>query len=178
MKKGLLFTKIWVVLLCLTLALPPPVVGQGAAQGSGDTLRPEELDQLLAPIALYPDALMAQVLTASTYPVEIVQAARFAKENQKLQGDKMMAAAKDKDWDPSIKAMLQFPDVLTMMDQKLDWTTKLGDAFLAQQRDVMDSVQRLRKKALEAGNLKTTKEQVVKVEKETIIIQAASPQVV
>ena len=184
MKKGLFFTKICVVLLCLTLALPPPIFGQAApgtgqtAQGSGDTLRPEELDQLLAPIALYPDNLLAQVLTASTYPVEIVQAARFAKKNEKLKGDKLMAAAKDEDWDPSVKALLQFPDLLAMMDQKLDWTTKLGDAFLAQQREVMDSVQRLRKKALESGNLKTTKEQTVKVEKETIVIQPADPQVV
>ena len=143
-------------------------------------LRPEELDQLLASIALYPDDLVAQVLSASTYPVEVVQAARFAKEQSKLKGEQLLAAAKDKDWDPSVKAMLEFPDVLKMMDEKLDWTTKVGDAFLSQQRDVMDSIQRLRAKANEAGNLKTTKEQKVIVEEQTqtIVIQPANPQVV
>jgi hypothetical protein len=89
-----------------------------------------------------------------------------------------MAAAKDKDWDPSVKSLLPFPDVLAMMSDKLDWTAKLGNAFLTQQRDVMDSVQRLRKKAYDAGNLKTTKEQVVKMEKETVIIQPSNPQVI
>lgn len=143
-------------------------------------LRPEELDQLLASIALYPDNLVAQVLTASTYPVEVVQAARFTKENSKLKGEPLMAAAKDKEWDPSVKAMLQFPEVLAMMDDKLDWTTQVGDAFLSQRREVMDSIQRLRRKANETGNLKTTEEQKVIVEErtETIIIQPANPQVV
>jgi hypothetical protein len=162
-------------------AVPPgaPSGGQ-AGQSEEALLRPEELDQLLAPIALYPDDLVAQVLTASTYPVEVVQAARFAKENANLKGEQLMDAAKDKDWDPSVKAMLQFPDVLAMMDEKLDWTTKLGNAFLAQERDVMDAVQRLRARANEAGNLKTTQEQKVIVEQQTqtIIIQPANPQIV
>ncbi len=153
---------------------------QKAEAGEKPPLRPEELDQLLASIALYPDDLIAQVLAASTYPVEVVQAARFVKENEKLEGEKLMAAAKDKDWEPSVKSMLEFPDVLKMMDEKLDWTTKLGDAFLSQQRDVMDSIQRLRRKAQEAGNLKDTKEQKVVVEQQTqtIVIQPANPQVV
>jgi hypothetical protein len=168
-------------------AQPPaqPGAQQAAAQPEGQEaekppLRPEELDQLLAPIALYPDDLVAQVLSASTYPVEVVQAARFAKEKSDLKGEQLLAAAKDKDWDPSVKAMLQFPEVLAMMDEKLDWTTKLGNAFLSQERDVMDSIQRLRAKANEAGNLKTTPEQKVIVEKETqtIIIQPANPQIV
>ncbi len=189
------------ILLRLSLGGPPALSAQGApekaqpaspgqgpqagAQKEGQKdeqppLRPEELDQLLASIALYPDDLVAQVLTASTYPVEVVQAARFAKEKSNLKGEQLMAAAKDKDWDPSVKAMLQFPEVLAMMDEKLDWTTKVGDAFLSQQRDVMDSVQRLRGRAKDSGNLKTTKEQNVIVEKETqtIVIQPASPQVV
>ncbi len=129
---------------------------------------------------MYPDDLVAQVLSASTYPVEVVQAARFAKENAKLKGEQLMTAAKDKDWDPSVKAMLQFPEVLAMMDEKLDWTTKVGDAFLSQRRDVMDSIQRLRRKANETGNLKTTQEQKVIVEQQTqtIVIQPANPQVV
>lgn len=155
-------------------------VDKDVQTGEKPPLRPEEIDQLTASIALYPDDLIAQMLSASTYPVEIVQAARFVKEKKDLKGEKLMAAAKDKDWDPSVKAMLGFPDVLAMMDEKLDWTTKLGDAFLSQQRDVMDSIQRLRRKANEAGNLKTTQEQKVVVEQQTqtIVIQPANPQVV
>ncbi len=135
---------------------------------------------MLAPIALYPDDLLAQVLAASTYAIEVVQAARFAKENASLKGDALTQAAKDKDWDPSVKAMLAFPDVLQMMNDKLDWTQNLGDAFLGQQREVMESVQRLRAKAQDSGNLKTTKEQVVKEDPGTqvIVIQPSSPEVV
>jgi hypothetical protein len=123
---------------------------------------------------------LAQVLAASTYPLEIVQAARFVQQNKELKGEKLMAAAKDKDWDPSVKAMLEFPDVLVMMNEKLEWTEKLGNAFLSQQKDVMASVQRLRQKAQESGNLKTTKEQKVIVEEQTkvIVIESANPQVV
>jgi hypothetical protein len=173
-------------------ALPQPDAPQAAQpqspkeaqtegqKGEKPPLRPEELDQLLASIALYPDDLIAQMLSASTYPVEVVQAARFLKENAQLKGEQLMAAAKDKDWDPSVKAMLQFPDVLKMMDEKLDWTTKLGDAFLSQERDVMDSIQRLRRKANEAGSLQTNQEQkvIVEAQTQTIIIQPANPQIV
>jgi len=162
-------------LLVLSFLIP----AAGLAQEPGaKAFSQEQLDQMLAPVALYPDSLLAQVLMASTYPLEIVQADRFAKKNKDLKGDKLLEAAKNEDWDPTVKSLLQFPDVISMMSDKLDWTTKLGDAFLAQQKDVMDSVQRLRKKANEAGNLKTTKEQKVIVEKETIIIQSASPEVI
>jgi len=193
-----------ILLLCLSLGVPTALPEQGTPQGAQEKgqeqvqqegreeaqkeaqdadkppLRPEELDQLVASIALYPDNLVAQVLSASTYPVEVVQAARFAKENAKLKGEQLTAATKDKEWDPSVKAMLQFPEVLAMMDEKLDWTTKLGDAVLSQRREVMDSIQRLRRKANETGNLKTTKEQKVIVEEQTqtIVIQPANPQVV
>ena len=173
-----------VLFLCMNLAVPPGLMAQGdkgeTAQEGKPAFRPEEIDQMVAPIALYPDSLLAQTLAASTYPLEIVQAARFVKQNKELKGEKLMAAAKDKDWDPSVKAMLEFPDVLLMMDEKIEWTEKLGDAFLDQQRDVMESVQRLRKKAEESGNLKTTKEQKVIVEQETkvIVIEPANPQVV
>jgi hypothetical protein len=168
-----------ILFFCLNLAVPPGLMAQGAKEGA-PAFRPEEIDQLVAPIALYPDSLLAQVFVASTYPLEIVQAGRFVQQNKELKGEKLMAAAKDKDWEPSVKSMLAFPDVLLMMNEKLEWTEKLGNAFLAQQKDVMASVQRLRKKAQEAGNLKTTKEQVVKVEQQTqvIIIESASPQVV
>jgi hypothetical protein len=184
MKKVTLFQIVMVLFLCINLAGPSGLMAQGAQQGTAQEgaapFRPEEIDQLAAPIALYPDSLLAQVLAASTYPLEIVQAARFVRQNKELKGEKLMAAAKDKDWDPSVKAMLEFPDVLLMMDEKLEWTEKLGDAVLSQQKDVMAAVQRLRQKAQESGNLKTTQEQKVVVEKETktIIIEPANPQVV
>jgi hypothetical protein len=184
MRKEAFLRIIMVVVLCVSLAVPPGLMAQEAKQAAakqeGPAFRPEEIDQMVAPIALYPDSLLAQVLTASTYPLEIVQAGRFVQQNKELKGEKLMQAAKDKDWEPSVKAMLSFPDVLLMMNEKLEWTEKLGNAFLGQQKDVMASVQRLRKKAQESGNLKTTKEQKVVVEKETkvIVIESASPQVV
>jgi hypothetical protein len=179
MRRKTFLRVILVMLLCVNLAIPPGLMAQEANQG-GPAFRPEEIDQLLAPIALYPDALLAQVLTSSTYPLEIVQAGRFVQQNKDLKGDKLLAAAKDKDWEPSVKAMLSFPDVLLMMNDQLEWTEKLGNAFLGQQKDVMASVQRLRKKAQQAGNLKTTKEQKVVVEPQTqyIVIESPSPQVV
>jgi len=133
---------------------------------------------MLAPIALYPDSLLAQIFMASTYTLEVVQADRWAKQNKDLKGDALTAALEKQPWDPSVKSLVNFPQVLAMMSEKLDWTQKLGDAFLAQQKEVMATVQTLRKKAVEAGNLKTTSEQQVIVEKETIIVQSASPQVV
>jgi hypothetical protein len=184
MQKVTVIQMVMVLFLCISLVVPPGLMAQAAkeetAQEEGPLFRPEEIDQLVAPIALYPDSLLAQVLAASTYPLEVVQAARFVQQNKELKGEKLMAASKDKDWDPSVKAMLEFPDVLLMMDEKLEWTEKLGDAFLAQQKDVMASAQRLRQKAQESGNLKTTNEQKVVVEKETktIIIEPANPQVV
>jgi len=184
MKRVMFCQMAMVLFLCTSLAVPPGLMAQGAkeeaAKQEGPSFRPEEVDQMVAPIALYPDSLLAQVLAASTYPLEIVQAARFVQQNKELKGEKLMAAAKDKDWDPSVKAMLEFPDVLAMMNEKLEWTEKLGNAFLSQQKDVMTSVQRLRQKAQESGNLKTTKEQKVIVEEQTkvIVIESASPQVV
>src|SRR3989304_2235250 len=133
------FFKLMTLLLCLILTAPFQASGQESKQ-EGAVFRPEELDQMLAPIALYPDSLLAQVLTASTYPLEIVQAARLVQQNKEVKGEKLMEAAKDKDWEPSVKAMLQFPDVLAMMNEKLEWTEKLGNAFLSQQKDVMASV--------------------------------------
>ena len=178
MRKETFLRIILVMFLCMNLAVPPGLMAQGAKEE--EPFRPEEIDQIVAPIALYPDSLLAQVLAASTYPLEIVQAARFLQQNKELKGEKLLAASKDKDWEPSVKAMLEFPDVLLMMNEKLEWTQKLGDAFLSQQKDVMVSVQRLRQKAQESGNLKTTKEQKVIVEEQTkvIIIESASPQVV
>ena len=112
---------------------------------------------------------------ASTYPLEVVQAERWVKQNKSLKGDALKAALEKQTWDDSVKALVPFPDVLTMMSEKLEWTQKLGDAFLAQQKDVMDTVQKLRRKAAEAGNLKSSKEQEVKKEGDIIIVEPANP---
>ena len=145
--------------------------------------KPEEIEQLVAPIALYPDSLVSQILMASTYPLEVVEAAPWTKANKTLKGDALTAALEQQTWDPSIKSLVNFPQVLAMMSEKLDMTQRLGDAFLAQQKDVLDAVQRLRSKAQAQGTLKTTKEQKVIVEQPaaqtTVIkIEPTNPQVV
>jgi uncharacterized membrane protein YgcG len=169
---------IWIVAISLILFTTVPVESFAQDDSARPLFKQEEMDQLLAPIALYPDSLLAQILMAATYPLEVVQADRWARQNKDLKGDALTAALEKQTWDPSVKSLVNFPQVLTMMSEKLDWTQKLGDAFLAQQKDVMNTVQALRVKAHTAGNLKTTKEQVVKVEKEIIIIEPASPQVI
>jgi hypothetical protein len=169
--------KVLAVVLALLLGAPQGVV----AKSEGDKpFKQEELDQLVAPIALYPDSLLAQILMASTYPLEVVQAQRWAKANQNLKGDALTAALEKQDWDPSVSSLVNFPQVLDMMNEKLDWTQKLGDAFLAQEKDVMDTIQKLRLKAYGEGNLKSTEQQKVVVQEETktIIVEPANPQVV
>jgi hypothetical protein len=172
------FAKILAVFLTFLLLVPQAVVAQ--SESKEKPFKQEELDQLLAPIALYPDSLVAQILMASTYPLEVVQAERWAKQNESLTGDALTEALEQQNWDPSVKSLVNFPQVLQMMNEKVDWTQKLGDAFLAQQKDVMDTIQNLRKKAQAEGNLKTNQEQKVIVEKETqtIIIEPSNPQIV
>jgi hypothetical protein len=164
-----------------------PATATAPAAPPAPVFKPEELDQLLAPIALYPDDLLAQVLMASTYPLEIVQADRWVKDpkNKDLKGDALAAALQNQTWDPSVKSLVPFPSVLDMMSQQLDWTQKLGDAMLAQQKDVMESVQRLRQKAEAADQLKSNEQQTVTTQppaesggSQTIIIQPTNPQVV
>jgi hypothetical protein len=138
----------------------------------------DQLDGLLAPIALYPDELLTQVLMASTYPLEVVEAARFVKANPDLRGSALDDALKDKNWDPSVLSLAPFPQVLDMMNEKLEWTQRLGDAFLADQASVMRTVQRLRERAQQAGNLKSTDQQRVFVQDRNIVIEPAQPQVV
>ncbi len=176
--------------LAALLLAPGLVLAQTDQGGAANPFKPEELDQLVAPIALYPDPLVAQILMASTYPLEIVQAARFAKANANLKGDQLNEALKKQTWDDSVKSLVSFPQVLTMMNEKLDWTQNLGDAFLGGEKDVMDAIQRLRAKAQAAGNLKSTAEQTVTTEPapapppgqtsppQIIYIQPANPQVV
>ena len=153
-----------------------------ASQQAAAAFSKEQIEQLVAPIALYPDALVAQVLMASTYPLEVVQAARWVKENPKVTGKALEDAMQKQPWDPSVKSLTATPQVLTMMNDKLDWMQKLGDAFLAQQDEVLNGVQRLRSKALAQGNLKSGKEQKITTEQEgstTIIkIEPANPEVV
>ncbi len=137
-----------------------------------------ELDQMLAPVALYPDALLSQVLMASTYPLEVVEAARWSRANPGLLGDEAVRAAADKEWDPSIKSLLAFPHLLSRMDEKLDWTRRLGDAFLAQEAQVMDTVQQLRRRAQDSGHLLPDERQRVAADGSTIVIEPADPRVV
>ena len=138
-----------------------------------------QLEQLVAPIALYPDALLSQVLMASTYPLEIVEAARWLQKNPGLSGDKLEGALKGETWDPSVKSLCGFPDVLKRMNENLDWVQDLGDAFLGQKEAVMDCVQNMRRKAYEAGNLESSKEQIVtEREDKIIVIEAADPEVI
>jgi uncharacterized membrane protein YgcG len=160
-------------LLALLLAAPPAVYGQESAAAA--PFKQEQLDQMLAPIALYPDSLLAQVLVAATYPLEVVAADRWVKQNKSLKGEQLNAALDKMTWDLSVKALVPFPEVLAMMSEKLDWTQNLGDAFIGQQAQVMDTVQKLRAKAQGEGNLKTTKEQKVVVQDQTIVIEPASP---
>ncbi len=171
--------RVMLTLICLLVSF---VVGSLSvfAQGSNDQkkFKQEELDQMLAPVALYPDDLLTQILMASTYPLEVVQAERWVKQNKALKGDALKEGIEKQTWDDSVKALALFPDVLTMMGEKLDWTQKLGDAFLVQQKEVMATIQKLRRKAAEAGNLASSKEQEVKKEGDIIIVQAANPQVV
>src|SRR5689334_10179999 len=147
------------------------------------TLAPQELDSLVAPIALYPDPLLAQTLAASTYPLEVIQLQQWMNNNKNLQGKALADAVAKQPWDPSVQSLVEFPDVVQRMAGNIQWTTDLGNAFLAQQSDVMDAVQRMRAKAQGTGNLKTSAQSVVKTEtvssgKQVIEIQQANPDVV
>ncbi len=170
----------WLGTLLIAIAFMSPQILCAEEAGGAETFKTEELDQMLAPIALYPDDLLTNVLMASTYPLEVVQAARWRKEpsNAKLKDDALTKALEAKDWDPSVKSLVQFPDVLQTMSDKLEWTQKLGDAFLAQQDDVMDRIQFLRQKADSAGTLKTTEQQKVTKQDNYIVIEPAKPDVV
>ena len=154
--------------------------GAQGTQGSQESklFKQEELDQMLAPIALYPDDLLTQILMASTYPLEIIQAARWTSQNKDLKGDALTKALEKEEWDPSVKSLVNFPDVLSKMNENLEWIQKLGDAFLSQQKQVLDTIQNLRKKAQEAGNLKTTEQQKVVAQEDAIVIQPANPEVI
>lgn len=138
----------------------------------------QELDQMLAPIALYPDSLLSQILMAATYPLEVVEAARWSKANPDLTGDQAVKAVEQNSWDPSVKSLVAFPQILAMMDEKLGWMERLGDAFLAQQAQVMDTIQSLRRKAYDAGNLKTSDQVRVEQQGQDLVVEPSNPQVI
>jgi hypothetical protein len=152
--------------------LPPP----------GQALAPDQLDDLVAPVALYPDPLVSQILVASTYPLELVQALQWLQRNPGIAGAALTQAAEQQNWDPSIQALLIFPDLVKRLNQDITWTTNLGNAFLNQQADVMDAVQRMRSKAQQAGKLSSTPQQTVTTTSDNgqpeIVIQPANPQMI
>ena len=164
--------RLLVALLALLVAVPPAYAQERKAYGQA------ELDQMLAPVALYPDALLSQVLMAATYPLEVVEAARWSRGHPGIQGDEAVRSVADKDWDPSVKSLLAFPNLLTRMDEKLDWTRRLGDAFLAQEKQVMETVQQLRQRAQAAGKLQSDERQRVDNDGSNIVIEQANPRVV
>ncbi len=173
----------------LMLALTPTLAQSQATMAPAAAANPaakafsqQDLDRLLAPIALYPDPLLAQILMASTYPLEVVEAARWVKANPKVSGAALETAMAKQSWDPAVKSLTAVPQVVQQMNENLEWTQKLGDAFLAQQQDVMDTVQSLRAKADATGNLKTSEQQVVRTEvqgsQKIYVVEPAKPEVI
>jgi len=154
------------------------VQSEAQPANTGTTQSSEELQQLVAPIALYPDALVSQILAGATYPTEIVEANRWVEGHANLTGQELANEVDKQPWDPSVKALTQFPSVLANMDKNLSWTSSLGDAYANQPQDVMDAVQVLRARAQQAGNLKNNKQEKVETQGNTIIIEPAEPEVV
>jgi hypothetical protein len=164
-----------------TLEAPPPPV-YTETQQAPPLLSPDQLNNLVAPLALYPDPLLGEVLAASTYPLEIVEAQQWLLQNSNLRGAQLMDAARQQPWDASVQALVAFPDALKLLSTDVQWTTDLGNAFLAQQTDVMTAVQRMRSSAMANGQLATTQQQVVTTDTQdgqsAIEIQPANPQVI
>jgi len=162
---------------------PPQATEQAPSQNGQAptpyvTQTPEQIQQLVAPIALYPDSLIAQILAAATFPEQVVEADRWVQAHPDLKGDALGQAADQQPWDPSVKALTAFPSVLGNMDKNLSWTSSLGDAYYNQQQEVMDAVQVMRQRAQQSGNLKSTPQQTVTTEGSTVVIQPADPQIV
>jgi len=178
-----------IVILCTLMLIPgdlglmamPTPQAEAPSNEAAAKIPPEQLDSLVAPVALYPDPLLAQVLAASTYPLEIIQLQQWLGQNKNLKDQALVDAVKKQGWDPSIQAMAALPDVVKRLADDIKWTTDLGNAFLAQQSDVMDAVQRMRKKAKDKG-LKSNEQMKVETQtvenKQVIVIQQASPQVI
>jgi hypothetical protein len=178
--------QVLVVLLCCllvqftALAESYGLSGQSSDQAPAPPVKqsPQQLQQLVAPIALYPDALVAQILAASTYPTQIVEAERWVQSHSDLKGDSLAKEVDKQDWDPSVKAMAQFPSVLENMDKNLSWTSSLGEAYVSQPQDVTDAVQTMREEARKAGHLNSNEQEKVTTQGNTIVIEPANPEVV
>jgi hypothetical protein len=176
------------VVCCFALLLPSgtraiaPSEAPAAAENSPATIPPEQLDSLIAPIALYPDDLLAQVLVASTYPLEIIQLQQWLMKNPDLEGDALADAVAKQPWDPSVQSMAAIPEAVDRLANDVQWTTELGNAFLAQQSDVMDAAQRMRQKAQDKGALESNEQQnvetVVVAEKTIIVVESADPEII
>jgi len=178
--------QVFIVLLCGSLVVFTAqtdvyaAVNQSTEQQPAPAAKqsPQELQQLVAPIALYPDALVAQILAASTYPTQIVEAERWVQGHSNLKGEELAKEVDKQDWDPSVKAMTQFPSVLENMDKNLSWTSSLGEAYVNQPQDVSDAVQTLRQEAHKTGHLNSNEQEKVSTQGSTIIIEPANPEVV
>jgi Protein of unknown function (DUF3300) len=179
-----------VATLCSALIVPGDAIlaaqaqeqSAGAAEQEAPKIPAEQLDSLVAPVALYPDPMLAQVLAASTYPLEIIQLQQWLSKNQSLKDKALVDAVEKQPWDPSVQGLAAMPEVVKRLADDIQWTTDLGNAFLAQQNDVMEAVQRMRQKAQEKGNLKSTEQQKVETKvvesKQVIVIEQANPEVV
>ena len=182
------FLRGFLALACVVLLVPGDAIllaqqpTPAPASVEAKKLPPDQLDSLVAPIALYPDPLLAQTLAASTYPLEVVQLQQWLAKNPKLKDKALVDAVAKQPWDPSVQSMAAFPEVVKRLGDDVQWTTDLGNAVLAQQADVMDAVQRMRKKAKDKGTLETTEQQKVETQviekKEVIVIQSANPDVI
>jgi hypothetical protein len=180
LKQSVAWMLCWVLLVATSVSAAGAQGSAAQGQAAQDAdLTPKELDDLVSPIALYPDALVAQILAGATYPDQITAAHDWLNANPTLKDQALMEAADKQDWDPSVKALTQFPSVLDKMTMNLAWTSALGEASYYQQKDVMAAIQRLRKQAKSAGNLKSGEQiKIVQQDPQTIIIQPASPTVV
>jgi hypothetical protein len=157
---------------------PPPAAASAPATTPAATFTQEQLEQMVAPVALYPDSLMLQIVMAATYPLEVVEADRWMVRNPGLTGPALEEALKQHDWDPSVKSLCGFPTVLKQMSDNLDWTRDLGDAFLDQKDQLLDTVQSMRQKAVAAGNLKTTDQQKIVQDGDVVAIEPVNPEVI
>src|ERR1700756_2186925 len=174
----------WAIVLSLCLVLAgttkafaqtDPSISQQPPQAAQQSA--EQLQQLVAPIALYPDSLVAQILAAATYPQEVVEAEKFMQQQKSLTGDSLAREIDKQSWDPSVKALTQFPAVLANMNHNLAWTSELGDAYVNQQQDVSAAIQEMRQRAKQAGHLNTNAQQKVKTQGQTIVIEPATTEV-
>ena len=163
-------------------AAPPQQAAAAPADNQAALLPPDRLDSLVAPIALYPDPMLSNVLMASTYPLEVIQLQQWLAQNKNLKDKALADAVAKQNWDPSIQSLAALPDVVKLLSENIKWTTDLGNAFLAQQDDVMAAVQRMRKTAQDKGNLKSNEQQKVETKtvesKQVIVIEQSNPQVV